>query len=75
MSFKGKNALVSKEGRHVRIGNSLRQSFDDGGLSNARLTDQHGIVFRAAAKNLNDAVHFSFAPNQRIERPFRRSAS
>ena len=66
------NALVGQEGRHVAIGNALRQAFDDGRFADARLADQHGIIFRAAAQNLNDAFEFAFAAHQRIELAFER---
>ena len=62
-----KNALVGEERRHIAIGDALRQTFDDGRLADARLADQHGIIFRAAAENLDDALDFLVAADQRIE--------
>ena len=66
------DALVGQKRRHVAVGNALRQAFDDGRLAHARLADQHGIVFRAAAENLDDAFDFAFAAHQRIELAFER---
>ncbi len=65
-----KNALVSEERRNVAVGDALRETFDDGGLADSRFADQHGIVFRAAAQNLDHALDFAFASDQRIERAF-----
>ena len=62
------NALIGQERWHVAIGDLLRQTFDDSGLTHARLTDQNRIVLGAAAQNLDDAFHFTIAPDQRIER-------
>ena len=61
------NALVGQERRHVAVGDALRQAFDDGGLADARLADQHRIVLGAAAENLDHALQFVVAPDQRIE--------
>ena len=65
-----KNALVGQERRHIAIGNALRQAFDDGRFANARLADQHRIILGAAAQNLDDALDFAFASDQRIELTF-----
>src|SRR6202158_500870 len=66
-----KDALIRQEGRNVAVGNPLRQAFDNGGLADAGFADQDGIIFGAAAKNLNDALDFAFAANERVERAFR----
>src|SRR5215813_5221386 len=62
-----KNSLVLEKRRNLSGDDSLRESLDDGGLAHTGLADQHGIVFRAPAKNLNDTFDLSVAPNQRIE--------
>src|SRR6202030_3093187 len=56
--------------RNVAIGDALRETFDDGGFANARLTDEHRIIFCTAAQNLDDALDFTIAADQRIERTF-----
>ena len=61
------NALVGQERRHVAVGDALRQAFDDGGFADARLADQHRIVLGAAAEDLDHALQFVIAPDQRIE--------
>ena len=65
--IESENALVGQERRNFAVGDALRQSFDDGGLAYAGLADQHGIILRAAAQNLDDALDFAFAADQRIE--------
>ena len=62
-----KNALVGEERRDVAIGDALRETFDDGGLADSGLANEHGIILRAAAENLNDALEFAFAADERIE--------
>ena len=62
------NALVGQERRHVALGDLLRQTFHNGGLAHARLADQHRIVLGAAAENLDHALQFVIAADQRIER-------
>ncbi len=57
-----------KERRHIAIGDALRQAFDDRGFADARLADEHRIVLGATAENLNHAVEFVIAADQRIER-------
>src|SRR5579872_3914217 len=68
--IEGKDALVRKEGWNVAIGNSLRQSFDDGRLSDAGLADQHWIVLRPPAENLDYALDFTLASYERVQRSF-----
>ena len=46
---------------------ALRQPFGHGGLANAGLADQHGVVLGAAGENLHDALDFLFAPDHRIQ--------
>ena len=64
--------LSARNGRHVAVGDALRQALDDGRLAHARLADQHRIILGAAAKNLNDALDFAVAAHQRIELAFER---
>ena len=61
------NALVGEEMRHVAVDDLLRQPLDDGGLADARLADQHGVVLGAAAQHLLDPLELVIAADQRIE--------
>src|SRR3954468_15196300 len=62
---KGEDALVGEEGWHFAVGDALREAFDDGGLAYARLADEHRIVLGASAEDLNGALEFSFASDER----------
>ena len=45
----------------------MRETFDDGGLADAGLADQHGIVFRAARQDLHHATNFFIAADDRVK--------
>ena len=49
--------------RTIRCG----QTFDDGGLADAGLADQHRVVLGAARQHLDDAADFFVAADHRIE--------
>ena len=59
--------LVLEALGHVAADDALRETFDDGGLADAGLADEHGIVLRAAGQHLNDATDFFVAADDRIE--------
>ena len=59
--------LVLQAFRHVAVDDALRQAFDDGGLADARLADQHRIVLGAARQHLDGAADFLVAADHRIE--------
>ena len=61
------DALVGQEVRHVAAHNLLRQSFDDGGLADAGLANEHRVVLGAAAQHLLHALDFRVAADQRVE--------
>ena len=61
------HALVLQSFRHVAGDDSLGEAFDDGGLADARLADEHRIIFRAARKNLDHAADFFVASDDGIE--------
>ena len=61
------HALVLQLLGHIAGDDALRQAFDDGGLADAGLADQHRIVLRAARQHLHHATHFLVAPDHRIE--------
>ena len=60
--------LSARKRRHVALGDALRQAFDDGGLADAGLADQHRIVLGAAAEDLHHALQLVIPADQRIER-------
>ena len=61
------NPLILQKRWDITAHDSLRETFDDGGLADAGFANQHWIIFRAAAENLNDTLDFAFAPDQRIK--------
>ena len=46
---------------------ALRQAFDDGGLADAGLADQHRVVLGAARQHLDHAADLVVAADDRIE--------
>jgi hypothetical protein len=64
------DALVGEEVRHVAVDDLLRQPFDDGGLADAGLADEDGVVLRPAAEHLLDALDLDVRADQRVERFF-----
>src|SRR5258706_3333288 len=61
------DSFVGQERRNFAISNTLSQALYDCGLADPKLADQHGIVLRAAAEDLNHAIDFAVASNQWIE--------
>ena len=59
--------LVLQRLRHVAADDPARETFDDRGLADAGLADQHRIVFRPARKDLHHAPDFVVAPDDRID--------
>ena len=59
--------LVLQAFRHVAIDDAQRQTFDDRGLADAGLADQHRIVLGPARQHLDGAADFLVAADHRIE--------
>jgi hypothetical protein len=59
--------------RHLVVDDALRQAFDDGGLADAGLADQHRVVLGAALQDLDRAADFVVAPDHRVELAFARA--
>ena len=51
----------------VGVGDPLRESLDDGGLADAGLADEHGVVLRAAGQDLHDPLDLGLATDDRVE--------
>ena len=71
--IESQDALVRQERRNFAVRDALRQAFDDRCLADAGFADQHRIVLGAAAQNLDHAVDFAFAADQRIQLAVHRS--
>ena len=67
-------ALVLQPFGHVAAHDALRQPFDDGGLADARLADQHRVVLGAAREHLDDAADLLVAADDRVELALRGEA-
>src|SRR6185312_6408828 len=61
------DALALQAFRYLTIDDPLRQAFHDRGLANTRLTDQNGIVLRAALQNLHRAPDLIVTADHRIQ--------
>ena len=61
------HALVFERFRHVARHNLLREALDNGGLANARIANQRRIIFGAAGQDLDHALDFLGAADDRIE--------
>ena len=61
------NLLVEQLRGDLTVDDALRQSFHNGGLPYAGLADEHRIVLRPPAEDLNHAFDFVLSADQRIE--------
>ncbi len=61
------DAAVAQRLGHVAGDDALGEALDDGGLADAGLADEDGVVLRAAAEHLDDAADLVVAPDDRVE--------
>ena len=61
------NALVAQEVRHVAADDLLREPFDDRGLADAGLADEHGVVLGPPAEHLLHPLELDVAAHERVE--------
>ena len=62
------HALLLQALRHVATDDPLREALGDGGLPDARLADEDGVVLRPPTEDLDDAADLLVAPDDRVER-------
>ena len=55
--------------RHLGVNNPLRQAFRHRCLAYARLANQHGVVFSAPTKNLQNPLNLTAATNNGVNLP------
>ena len=60
-------ALVLQRLGDVAAHDALRDALDDGGLADAGLADEHGVVLRAAREHLHHAADLLVAADDRID--------
>ena len=63
------HALVAQPVGDVALDDAAREPFDDRGLADAGLTDEHRVVLRAARQHLDDAADLLVAADDRIDLP------
>ena len=63
----GDDGLVAQDLGNVSVGDPLCQALRHGGLSNPRLTDEAGVVFRSSRQDLNDALGLLIPPDDRVD--------
>ena len=68
--IEGDDTLVAEDFRDIAGNNFLGESLGDGGLANACLADQNGVVLGAAAENLNNALDLIDAADDGVEFAF-----
>ena len=51
----------------VAVRDPLREALDHGGLADARLADQHGVVLRAPREDLHDPLDLGLTTDHRVE--------
>src|SRR5207247_2102048 len=61
------HALALERFGHVALDDAVREALGDRGLSDARLADERGVVLRAAAQDLDDALDLLLPTDDRIE--------
>src|SRR5579864_3171614 len=59
--------LVLQQLRHLVGGDARSEPLDDGGLADAGLADQHGVVLRAARQDLHEPLDLRLAADDRVE--------
>ena len=64
------NALALQAFGHVAAENAAGEAFDDGGLADTGLADEHRVVLRSARQHLDHAPDFLVAADHRIELAF-----
>ena len=65
----GEEPLVLQGLGDVAVGDAPGQPLDDGGLPDARLADEDGIVLRPPGQDLDDAPDLVLAADDRVELP------
>ena len=65
--IKSNELLVLQRFGDVASDDSLSEAFDDGGLTDAGLTDQNRVVLGSTRQHLNHATNFAIATNHRVQ--------
>ncbi len=65
--IEGEHALVAQALGHLVVDDAAREALDDGGLADAGLTDEHGVVLRAPVEDLHHARDLVLTTDGRVE--------
>src|SRR6202035_2440528 len=65
----GENGAVGEHLRHLALDDEARETFRDRGLAHAGFPDVEGVVLAATAQDLDRALDFELAADQRIDAP------
>ena len=68
--IEGHHSLIFEQLGDFLLNNLLGQTLNDRSLTNARLANQHRIIFFATAKNLDQALNFRITPNDGVQLSF-----
>ena len=66
--------LVLERLGHFALDDRLREALDDGGLADAGLADEDGVVLGAAGEDLHDPLRLLLAPDDGVELALARSS-
>ena len=64
------HGVVFQRLRNVRLDDSQREAFRDGGLAHARLADEHRVVLGSAGKDLDHAADLIITADDRVQLAF-----
>ena len=70
--IQGDDALSEEDARHFLFHDANGEALGNGTLSNARLTNQNGVVLLSSGQDLADPFDFLLAPNDGIQFAFLR---
>ena len=70
--IKQQDTLVDKLLRHVARGDLFGKPLGDGRLANARLADEHGVIFCPPRQNAQRTADLLFSPDHGVEPPLAR---
>ena len=65
--IQGKDGLVLQRGGHVALHDALGQPFGDGGLADAGLADEHGVVLALAGEDADDVADLVVPADDRVQ--------
>ena len=68
--IKSHQTLAFQQLRHLAFMNLQRQAFRNGGLADARFTDEHRIILRTTRQDLNDTFNLVMTADDRVNLAF-----